>query len=69
MESQTVKSAKIKRRNFFLYFGASLAGIFSIHKLLGRTSRSKISSKIRGNIKVTAHPQAVKRESKGEKNG
>lgn len=75
MDNKTVDSAKIKRRNFFLYLGALAAGIFSINKLPGKIFKSKISSKINSGsirhrrIKVIAHPQAVKRESKGMKSG
>ncbi len=71
MDGKIDKSPKIKRRNFFLYLGASLAGIFSIHKLPGRIFKSKISSKISSSssVKISAHPLAVKRESKGVKIG
>jgi len=69
--NNTSDKPKIKRRNFFVYLGASILGVFSISKLPGKIFNSKITSEVKGTsrIKVTAHPMAIKRESKGVMNG
>jgi hypothetical protein len=69
--NNTSANSKIKRRNFFVCLGASILGIFSISKLPGKIFISKVNSEVKGSskIKVTAHPMAIKRESKGVVNG
>jgi len=67
-------SAKIKRRNFFYYLGASALGIFSISKLPINIFKSKINKELtESNTSqkpvVKPNPYAVKRDSGGVKNG
>lgn len=71
MNNNTFDSTRIRRRNFFFYLGALVAGIFSITKLPGRIFKSKINSEIStsSKIKVIVHPQAVRRETGDVKNG
>jgi hypothetical protein len=56
-------TGNIKRRNFFLYLGISLAGIFSISKLPWKFFQTKIyqESDIKKKVKIEENPYAVKR--------
>lgn len=61
-------SNKIKRRNFFLYFGASVIGVFALAKSPLNLFKSKLNRELSATKKlsVKANPYAIKR---GEKNG
>jgi len=63
-------SAKIKRRNFFYYLGASAVGIFSLSKLPINLFISKINRELTKEQKpvVKSNPFAVKRNDGGVKN-
>ena len=57
-------SSKIKRRNFFLYLGATVFGIFSLSKSPLNLFKSKINREIDKSTKlsVKANPDAVMRK-------
>lgn len=63
---------KMKRKNFFLYFGVSVIGIFGLSKLPFKIFQSKINKPAVKAlpIKVEINPLAVKRTSKsGQQHG
>jgi hypothetical protein len=62
-------TGQIKRRNFFIYLGASIVGIFSITKLPFKIFQSKINSELSNRIKISENPLAVKREMGDKLNG
>ena len=64
-------TTKIKRRNFFIYLAVSVFGIFSISKLPFGLFKSRINNEIakKNRISVKPNPFAVKRGSRGVKNG
>ena len=62
----------IKRRNFFVYLGVSVAGIFAVSKLPFKFFSNKLngeSPEEAGRINIISNPSAVKRGSKGAFNG
>lgn len=63
----TINNGNIKRRNFFYYLGASLVGIFSISKLPFNFVQNRINKDIKGSVKITENPYAVKRENAGRR--
>ena len=73
MENKSVSEPKkIKRKNFFLYFGVSVIGIFGLSKLPFKIFQSKINkTAVKASpIKVEINPLAVKRTLKtGQQNG
>lgn len=73
MENKSViEPQKMKRKNFFLYFGVSVIGIFGLSKLPFKIFQSKINKPAVKAlpIKVEINPLAVKRTSKsGQQHG
>jgi hypothetical protein len=73
MENNSVsKPQQIKRKKFFLYFGASVIGIFGLSKLPFKIFQSKTNRMAvkASPIKVEINPLAVKRTLKpGQQNG
>ncbi|HRE39846.1 MAG TPA: hypothetical protein PLG90_00800 [Ignavibacteria bacterium] len=68
MNNKTNQPQKIKRKKFFLLFGASVAGVIGLVKSpikLFSTSR-KDSHKLanKSNVKIEPSPLSVKREKK-----
>lgn len=70
LENSTNKP-KIKRRNFFYYFSASIAGIFTVSRLPFNFFKSRINNELAnsGKPEVRTNPYAVKRGTKGAMNG
>jgi hypothetical protein len=72
MENKSVSEPqKIKRKKFFLYFGASVVGIFGLSKLPFKIFQSRNKMAVKASpIKVEINPLAVKRTIKpGQHNG
>lgn len=64
-------SSKIKRRNFFLYLGASVIGVVALAKSPFSLFKSKLNSELNktNKLSVRANPYAIKRTNEGAKNG
>ncbi len=69
--TKSSKESKIKRRNFFYYLGASVAGIFAISRIPFGRFKSKINSELSKNSRpeIRPSPYSVKRVTGGAKNG
>jgi hypothetical protein len=66
-----INTGNIKRRNFFLYLGVSIAGIFSFSKLPWKLFQSKVYKETGYDkkIKIKENPLAVKRVPEKSLNG
>lgn len=68
MDNKTKQPEKIKRKKFFLLFGASVAGVIGFIKspikiFSGKGNNSNLPEK-KSSIKIEQNPLSVKRESK-----